>query len=55
MQSRLLISQDCKHSFYFLVNFVFKFAGGAQDVGRAVLEICLLGASHFGDQVEELT
>lgn len=43
------------HSFYFLVNFMFKFAGGAQDVRRAVLEISLLGASHLGDQEEELS
>lgn len=54
MRFWLLISQDCMHSFYFLVNFGFKFAGGAQDVGRAIFEISLLGASHLGDQIEEL-
>ena len=43
------------HSFYFLVHFVFKFAGSAQDVRRAILEVCLLGASHLGDQEEEFS
>lgn len=43
------------HSFYFLVHFTFQFTGGAQDVGRAVFEISLLGASHLGDQEEELS
>ena len=55
MQSWLLISQDCMNAFYFLVHFTFKFEGGAQDVGRAVLKVCLLGTSHLGDQVEEFS
>lgn len=41
------------HSFYFLIHFTFKFERGAEDVGRAVFKICLLGTSHLGYEVEE--
>jgi len=43
------------HSFFFLVHFGFKFEGGAQDVGRAVLKVCLLGSAHLGYQIEEFS
>ena len=43
------------HSFYFLVHFTFQFEGGAQDVGRAVLEVSLLGSAHLGYKVEEFS
>lgn len=55
MQSWSLISQDCMNAFYFFVHFGFKFEGGAQDVGRAVLEIGLLGSAHLGNQIEEFS
>lgn len=43
------------NAFYFLVHFTFQFEGGAKDVGRAVLEVCLLGSAHLGYQVEEFS
>lgn len=43
------------HSFYFLVNFGFKFERGAEDVRRAVLKVCLLGSAHLSDQKEEFS
>lgn len=41
------------NAIYFLVHFTFQFERGAQDVGRAVLEVGLLGASHLGYQVKK--
>lgn len=41
------------HSFYFLIHFGFKFERGAEDIGRTIFKVCLLGTSHLGNEVEE--
>ena len=50
-----LVGKETSYTLDLLVDFVFKFAAGPEDVAVAILEVGLLGAAHLADQIKELS
>lgn len=50
-----LVGKERANTFYFLVDFVFKFARGPEDIVVAVGEVRGLGRAHLCDQVEKFS